>query len=366
MYTKDFMKIYFSLLSLILVACNASKEETISPQRKNISIAVYASVTMQPKEYYNLYAENSGTIQKILVSENAIVQPGQTLAILKDQLVNYDVDIAKINRDLAEKNTSNNSDKLHNAKATIDILQNNFRLDSTNYERQKRLWAQKIGSAQNFEFSQSKFLNSKKQLETAINNYTQLKRELQSNYKAVNEQFLKTKNIQSNNAIKAITGGKVYQINKKIGEKILPQEAFCSIGNNHLFTIEMQIDEVDIAKIKLHQKTIVTLDAFPSKTFTAVVQKIYPTKNSRTQTFLVEATFTNAPKKLYAGLSGEANIIISEKKHVLTIPLEYLTPKKTVFTEDGEEIKVKTGLQNLEEVEILSGITLNSKIKKPL
>ncbi len=80
------------------------------------------------------------------------------------------------------------------------------------------------------------------------------------------------------------------------------------------FIIEMLVDEVDIVKISINQKVIISLDAYKGEIFTGKVSKIYPKKDERNQTFTVEAVFDEAPIKLYPGLSGESNIIISAKK----------------------------------------------------
>ncbi len=82
------------------------------------------------------------------------------------------------------------------------------------------------------------------------------------------------------------------------------------------------------------------------------------------QTFKVEAVFTQTPPTLYAGLAGEANVVLASKDHVLTIPLEYLKNDNYVTTEKGE-VPVVTGLRNLEFVEIIDGIDTSTVLIKP-
>jgi len=64
-------------------------------------------------------------------------------------------------------------------------------------------------------------------------------------------------------------------------------------------------------------------------------------------------------------MSGEANIIISEKTDVLTIPISYLIDGKYVEIENQERIEVETGVRNLDRVEILSGLKEGDKIVMP-
>jgi multidrug efflux pump subunit AcrA (membrane-fusion protein) len=124
------------------------------------------------------------------------------------------------------------------------------------------------------------------------------------------------------------------------------------------------VDEVDIVKIANGQKIRITLYAYTNEVFTWKVSKIYPQKDERNQTFTLEALFDNPPKTLYPGLSGEANIIISKKEEALTIPKSYVVDGTKVTTDNGL-IDIQIGLQNLEFVEILSGITENTYIYKP-
>ena len=109
---------------------------------------------------------------------------------------------------------------------------------------------------------------------------------------------------------------------------------------------------------------MLTLDAYGSQVFTARVSKIYPQKDERNQTFLVEAQFQQSPETLYPGLSGEANIIVDTKENALTIPRAYLLQGSKVKTEEGV-VNVEIGIQSLETVEIISGINANTWIYKP-
>ena len=118
-----------------------------------------------------------------------------------------------------------------------------------------------------------------------------------------------------------------------------------------------------VKKVK-NQEVLITLDAYTGKVLEGKVSKIYPKKDERNQTFKVEAIFVNPPEVLYPGLSGEANIIISKKENVLTIPRNYLINSNQVKTADGL-ITINIGLQNMEFVEVIDGITKETYIYKP-
>jgi multidrug efflux pump subunit AcrA (membrane-fusion protein) len=126
----------------------------------------------------------------------------------------------------------------------------------------------------------------------------------------------------------------------------------------------MLVDEVDIVKLKIGQRALIVLDAYPNRVFEAKVSKIYPKKDERSQTFKVEALFSKSPPTLYPGLSGEGNIIIEQKEDALVIPKEYLINDSLVETETGR-VKIRAGLQDLDRVEVLSGIDAGTVLLKP-
>jgi multidrug efflux pump subunit AcrA (membrane-fusion protein) len=106
------------------------------------------------------------------------------------------------------------------------------------------------------------------------------------------------------------------------------------------------------------------LEAFKRTIYEAKISRIAPKMDERTQTFEVEAVFTNDPHKLYMGLTGEGNIVIKEKKSALVIPREYLQAGNMVETDNGL-IHVSTGLSNWSYIEILDGIDEHTSIYKP-
>jgi hypothetical protein len=88
--------------------------------------------------------------------------------------------------------------------------------------------------------------------------------------------------------------------------------------------------------------------------------------NEKTKSFTIEASFVNPPKTLYPNLTCEANIIIQQKTNSLTIPRTYLQEGDIVQLAKEKKVKVKTGLKDYQKVEILSGLTSDDFIYKPI
>ena len=87
--------------------------------------------------------------------------------------------------------------------------------------------------------------------------------------------------------------------------------------------------------------------------------------NDKTKTFTIEAIFTKQPKKMYPNTTLEANIVVNSKKKALLIPRKFLMDNDSVMLADKKKIKVKTGLMDYQNVEILSGLSGTDEIMIP-
>jgi multidrug efflux pump subunit AcrA (membrane-fusion protein) len=196
------------------------------------------------------------------------------------------------------------------------------------------------------------------------NKYNRTKNELQTALKQAENNYQTSVITKKDFTVKSKIDGKVYALYKEPGELVTTMEPLASIGSASNFIIELLVDEVDIVRIRKDHNILITLDAYDGSVFKGKVSKIYPKKDERNQTFKVEAVFDNPPKVLYPGLSGEANIIISKKANVLSIPKTYLIDNTKVKTDKGV-IPIKTGLENMEYIEVISGINKDTYIYKP-
>lgn len=351
------------LAVLGLVSCG-SGDPPIYPEKRDITASVYASATVQPDSMYRVHAAVSGILEKNLVSEGDLVEPGTPLLQITDKTSRIQTDNARIALELAEDNFQGKSSPLNKLRAQIRTAELSVHDDSLNYERQKKLWSQQIGSRAQlenrqlaYEQSRNQLLQLQTELERSRNELQSARIQAQNNYKAslVNEDEF---------TVRSTINASVYALYKEPGELVLPNEPLAMLGNPDEFLISMLVDEVDVVAIRVGQQVALTLDAYGEKVFDAEVSKIYPEKNDRNQTFTVEARFLEAPTTLYPGLSGEANIIVAERQGAMVIPKNYLIDGHRVRT--GEGVKdVELGIETLEWVEVLSGINTETALLKP-
>ncbi|MEP3208686.1 MAG: efflux RND transporter periplasmic adaptor subunit [Maribacter sp.] len=347
----------------IVISCG-SGNEGITPQKRTLIESVYASALVQPDSLYEVYASVAGILDVQFVEEGDVISNGRPLFQIFNKTPELNKDNAKLNLQKTREDYDGSAAILGGLEKEIQTATLKFKNDSVNYMRQKRLWEQKIGSESQFDNIKLNYESSANALQVLQNRYSRTKGELQNRVQQAKNTYESALTNTNDFTIRSKIDGRVYAIYKNEGELVTAQQPLASIGSSDVFIVELLVDEVDIVKLKLKQPVLITLDAYSDEVFEAQVAKIYPKKDERTQTFKIEAVFDQAPNVLYPGLAGEANILVSEKENVLTIPLEYLIDGNSVQTDDGLKA-IEVGNKNLSEVEILSGIDEQTRIYKP-
>ena len=353
---------YFLLL-LSLLSCKKAAEKGHA-SIENVTESVYASGIIKSKNQYQAFATVNGLIQKTLVSEGDFVKKGDPLFTIFNETSKLNVDNAQIAADFADFSTKD--DRLNELKVTIDIAQKKMINDSLLWIRQKNLWAQEIGSKVEVEQRSLAYNNAVASYQSAIFRFNELKKQLNFAASQAQKNLSISKTIQKDYTVRSQIDGRVYSILKEQGEIVTPQTPLLVIGDGEQFIIELQVDETDIAKTKVGQKVLISLDSYKGNVFEAKVARINPIMNERSRTFTVEAIFIQKPTTLYPNLTTEANIVLSTKEKTLTIPRTYLIDETFVMLENKEKRKVEIGLKDYQKVEILSGITANDILLKPI
>jgi RND family efflux transporter MFP subunit len=351
------------LLSLfILAACNHS-EPSIKPVKQSLTEAVYASGVIKSVNQYQVFSNVIGIIKQINVKEGDLVKAGDVLMLLDNETVTLQKENALLS--LENNSVAANKLKLEELKQQIDFTYKKFITDSLLFERQKSLYNQQIGSKADLEQKEVAFINSRSNYVSAHLRFNDFKRQVNMAEKQSEKLYAISKKQLGDFSIRSLINGRVYQIFKKPGEIVNQQTPVAIVGSANNFIIELLIDEYDIIKIKAGQAVKVMLDSYKGKLFDAVITKIYPIMNERSKSFLVEAAFKQQPEVLYPNLTVEANIIISQKENVLTIPRKYINAAGKIKLANGNWVQPKTGIKDYNLIEILDGINEETAIVLP-
>ncbi|MCX6139287.1 MAG: efflux RND transporter periplasmic adaptor subunit [Candidatus Kapabacteria bacterium] len=351
------------LLCLFAVVSCSEPKDVIHPEERSITQSVYASGVIVSKDQYQVFATASGILERMLVSEGDSVTAGQIIAQVTNQIATLTRENATVASDYAS--VRNNEEKLDELRAAIQLAALKRADDSLMTLRQQRLLKQSVGSQIDVEQRELAAANSRTAHVNAILKYTQLAKQLRfaSQQAKLNREISAV--ASDDLAVRSEVTGKVYSILKKRGEAISPQTPIALLGSDSAFIIELQVDEYDIASMRVGQIAYLTMDSYRDTVFRATITKIYPIMNARTKSFTVEAVFVEKPKKLFANLTVEANIVLQTKKNVLIIPRIYVTKDGYVKLSDGTTKKVVEGIRDYQMVEIMSGLSKSDALMKP-
>lgn len=152
---------------------------------------------------------------------------------------------------------------------------------------------------------------------------------------------------------------------KSIGVNVTTATTFTVTDLSSLEFI-MEVDEADISKIKIGQNVRVMLDAYSDKTLDLAINSIdFVTHTTSTggNAYNVKASIegTNPDYVYRVGMTGNAEIILSEKDDILSVPLSALFETNKIYIETKnkkyEKRTLTLGVQNDIAVEVKEGLS---------
>lgn len=134
--------------------------------------------------------------------------------------------------------------------------------------------------------------------------------------------------------------------------------------------VKVTLSEVDVAKIKVGQRSQMTLDAVPGGTFTATVSAIgpVPTITSGVVNYPVFLTIVKPDPAIKPGMTANLNIEVDRRDNVMLIPTRAVRTQgnqKLVSVQyQGQTIQtpVVTGLSNDTQIEVVSGLKVGDEV----
>lgn len=295
----------------------AEKNATISVRTDVVKIEVVSldftsNGNFEPVQELKFSAEKSGKITKVLAKEGDYVSVGQTLAIVRSDVVNV--------------NAQNANAIYQNAVADYNRFENAF----------------KTGGVTKQQLDQAKLqmVNAKSQLTQANINVGDTR------IKAPISGFINKKHIEVGSII---TG--------------MPATQLFDIVNVSKLKLKVNVNESQVAGLKVGSTTNVVASVYPDKTFSGKITFI-AAKADETLNFPVEIEITNnANKDLKAGMYGTAEFASNQQKQALKIvPRNAFVgsvSSNQIFVIENGTAKLKTvtaGRILGDKVEILNGL----------
>ena len=357
--TKHTSKIFNGLaVGVLLASCNGNPDG-VKPEIKPLIEAVYASGFVVSKDEYEIFSQAEGYVAEKLVEDGDIVKKGEPLYILISDQQTARTRVAKEGFDLASKNYREDSPVLRELKAALESAESKMKFDSLNFVRYSNLLKSNATSQGEFDRIKLLYENSGNDYLLQKSRYEKTKNQLYLDLQNAKSQLAISSDESGRYVLRSEVDGMVFVTNKEKGELIRRNEVIAVVGKKDSYYVELNVDELDVQRVKAGQEVFVKIDAYPGKTFSARITKVYPMVDRRQQSVRADATLNESLPGLFSGLALEANIIIRKKDNALVIPKAKLLPGDSVIikTDDGtKKIKVNKGIETLDEVEIVEGL----------
>jgi len=320
--------------------------QTDSPITTTIIKKTVAIGKVIPRREIEVKSQVSGVVEKVYVIAGQTVKKGDVLAkiTLRPSMLN-----------------------VNSAESQVQSAKINLQNSESEYNRQKKLYAQKLISESEY----NKFLvsyNLQKEALSSAENYLQL----------LNSGVTKNSDKVSN-LIPATVDGMVLDVPNKEGAFIVESSTFQSgtslavLADMTDMIFEGLVDESEVGKLREGMELVLNIGALQGKPFTAILEYISPkgVTDQGTIKFQIRAAVKlNKELFLRANYSANADIVLEKKEKVLAINEgNLIIEEKASFVEvetalqKFEKREVKTGLSDGINIEILSGLKANEKIK---
>ena len=157
--------------------------------------------------------------------------------------------------------------------------------------------------------------------------------------------------------LRAPLDGDVLRLDGNVGEVVKAGDVLVWVGKCCPMRIEAEVDEEDIPLVKRGQKVLVRADAFPGKSFVAVVSSITPKGDPVSKNYRVRITLPG-DLPLRIGMTTEVNIVAREAKNALLVPFTAVRAGHVWVVTGGRarRVPVKTGIVGDRRIQIVAGL----------
>jgi len=379
-------------------------------QKRTIIELVNASGKVYPEVEVKVSPDISGETTELNVQEGDTVKKGQLL-------VRIFADIYSIQRDQAASGVAQSQAQVANSQAAVESLKAQMEQAQKSYDMQKKLFDEKV-------ISQAEFNNVEATYKAAKANYNaglQNIRSGQAGIQSAQSNLQRANKDLSRTAVVAPMDGVVSLLSVKRGERVVGSNMMAGtemlrIADMSKIEVRVDVGENDIPKVKVGDSASVEVDAYTDRKFKGIVTQIASSNNGAASQSSLSNTSTDVTQyKVYIrllpesymdligkgkfpfrpGMSANADIQTRTELNVISVPINAVTTRDkneekekakkgndansdqsistnindlevVVFVLDKEnkvhKKKVKTGIQDINYIEIKEGLTENEEV----
>lgn len=322
-YSIALALVFIATVGYLITRGNTVQVEASRVNRAELVEAVYATGYVEAERMASLSAELSGKVRAIGALEGQTVRKGAVI-------IEFDSQQPRL--------------AVQEARAALAEQQAVAHENSLKLERNRRLF--RDGAI------------SRQQLDEAERNSIQAAEML-------SQRSLQLKSREDDLKKLAVTApfdGILTLQNVKAGDYVNANTAVASVTDTSGYLVTVEVDELDVPRLRVGLPAVIALDSMPEKRFGATVSRIVPQTDRVTKTSKVYLRFDQPPASVQAGMTATANIVYNTRKGAL------LVRKSAVFQEERKDYvwkvesgrlrkqAVRTGDSDLTFVEVVGGL----------
>lgn len=169
-----------------------------------------------------------------------------------------------------------------------------------------------------------------------------------------------------NYLLRAPMRGTVLRRDGEVGEIAEPGTVLFWIGEAKPLRVVAEVNEEDIPQVKAGQRALIRADAFPGRTLEGTVDGITPKGDPVAKTYRVYLTLPDETP-LLIGMTVELNIVARVARDALLVPAGAVQGN-AVFVVEGETARrreLSIGIRGTGDVEVLSGLPEQARVIAP-
>lgn len=348
-----------------------TKVSTEKVQRRTIIESVNASGKIYPELEVKISPDISGEVVELNVEEGDSVKRGQVLARIY-------ADIYALQRDEAASRVSQSQATVGNSSAALESLRATLEQAQQNYDRNKKLFDDKVISKSEFETYETSLRSAKANYTAAQQNIKALQAGVQSAQTGLSSA---NKNLGRTTLV-APMNGVISSLSVKKGERVAGNSfnigtEMMRVADMAVLELRVDVGENDIPKVNIGDSADVEVDAYNNRKFKGIVTQIASSTKGGSLTSQVSNDVTNyevrirlnpesykdlvdpvRPKKFpfRPGMNASADIKTRRIDNVLSVPITSVNARvkgsdKTAEDKKKEDEKRKGKNANEQETE---------------
>lgn len=305
---------------------------------------------IEPRNEVNIKPQISGIITELMKEAGQTVQAGEVIAKVK------------VIPDMGQ---------LSSAQSRLRLAEINLKQARTDYEREKVLFDKGLVSADEYD-----------KIHQAYNQAREERSAAQDNLEVVRDGVSSNNANASSTLVRSTVTGVILDIPVKVGNSVILSNTFndgttiATVANMNDLIFRGNVDETEVGQVNVGMPMTITVGALQDLKFNARLEYISPkaVEANGANQFEIKAA-VQVPEKtgVRSGYSANAQIVLAEALHVLTVPesaIHFEGNNTYVYLVQGkgknktyQRRNVKVGLSDGVNIQIKSGLTINDRVR---